>query len=208
MLGALASSAAGCSLSLSGPDPQASVRDTPRCDTGKGTVALDGVMGTLFAVPALAAFGGDATEVGVGVVLGLASVAYIAAAVRGSGVVDECRAAVAAHDLAVNQPARDRSPSEDEDDVRRRRGEALARRRERARPSAVEPPAVVEPSPVVEPPPAIEPPPVDPTAAPAPSAPAQASAPAPAPAPVKAPAPAPAEAGSAEPWREFWKEIR
>jgi hypothetical protein len=95
VVGGLAGSTAGCSLSLSGPDPQASVRDTPRCDTGKGAVALDGVMGAVFAVPALASFGDDQAELGV--VLGLASVAYIASAVRGSGGVDACRAA--AHEL-------------------------------------------------------------------------------------------------------------
>lgn len=142
VLGVLAGSTAGCSLSLSGPDPQASVRDTPRCDTGKGAVALDGVMGAVLAVPALAAFGGDEAELGV--VLGLASVAYIAAAVRGSGIVDECRAAVEAHDLAVNQPAgdqpaRDRPADEDEDTVRDRRRAVLAARREAARPSSAEP---------------------------------------------------------------------
>jgi hypothetical protein len=93
---------AGCSLALTGPKPDRRPSERPDCDTGKGNVVLDGLFGTGFAVGTLAAAADGSTDAGV--VLGLLGAAFIASAVRGNTVVDECREAFASYDGLQQAP--------------------------------------------------------------------------------------------------------
>jgi hypothetical protein len=81
---------AGCSLALSGPDPNRPHNKAPQCDTGKGLVALDYVLAAGMGVTAIA-LGSSNNSGGAVVVPVLAGVAFVAAAVHGNSVVDSCR---------------------------------------------------------------------------------------------------------------------
>jgi len=98
----IAALSGGCSLSLRGPDPLRSAYVAPSCDTGKGAVAADWVFGGLAATIALSALGADAGEVAA--VSALTSVAFIASAARGNGVVNNCRAELAAYSPPAATP--------------------------------------------------------------------------------------------------------
>lgn len=175
----------GCSLSLSGPNPNRASNEVPACDTGKGLVGLDGVFGAALAVGALSAFGEDAPEAGVAV--GLASVAFIAAAVRGNRLVNECRTALAEYGTERPAPAPDA-------------GFDASRSRSRSR-VAGPPPAPGDPYALGD----GQPVPVSPPVAPAVVAPPPLrAAPPPAPTP-RAPQGAPAD--DEDDWSEFWMEV-
>lgn len=106
--GLLIGSISGCSLSLQGPDPLRSAHVAPTCDTGKGPVAADWVFAGIAATIALTALGEDAGEVAA--ISALTSVAFIASAARGNGVVNNCR-----EDFAAYSP-----PPPENDNVARR----------------------------------------------------------------------------------------
>ena len=149
---------AGCSLALTGPKPDRRLSERPDCDTGKGNVVLDGLFGTGFGVGTLAAVADGSTSAGV--VLGLFGAAFIASAVRGNTVVDECREAFASFD------GLDRAPMREDRVARRPRVEPAAEA-----PKVVPPPVAVAPPPAEERPPAVTapvPPRVAPSAPPAP----------------------------------------
>ncbi len=81
---------AGCSITLSGPDPNRPRASAPRCDSGKGLVVLDSVLGTVAGLVAIGVAGAGDSAALVPAAMG---VAFIAAAVHGNMVVDSCRAA-------------------------------------------------------------------------------------------------------------------
>ncbi len=96
MVWVLIATVSGCSLALSGPDPTRPSNTRPECDTGKGLVGLDGVVGGAFALGALSALGADAPEAAA--LTALIAVAFIASAARGNGVVNRCREAFALYE--------------------------------------------------------------------------------------------------------------
>ena len=85
----LIGSISGCSLALSTPDPLRAAHVAPRCDTGKGLVALDWVLAGVMATVALSALSEDSGELAAA--SALTSAAFIASAARGNGVVNKCR---------------------------------------------------------------------------------------------------------------------
>ncbi len=189
---------AGCSFALSGPDPNRPKANAPECDTGKGLVGLDGLIGGSLAVAGLALLGND--EASGAAITGLLGVAFIASAVRGNTAVNECRTAIAAYHTRPYDPGPEKPQLADE--------------RPRIRPRTQ---PVVQPSPQ---PPTIMQPPIDPYADAEPDVFAKPSSTRPAPtrpaptrpAPTRPasinPAPTrPAPAAEAEDWKDFWTEV-
>lgn len=120
MLAVLAlTSVTGCSLALSGPDPKRPRNRAPQCDTGKGPVTLDAVMGSILGTGALIAASDD--EGGVALVTGLLAAAYLGAAIRGNSTVNDCREAIAAYEAPLPDPERERPSFAAQDDEPRRR---------------------------------------------------------------------------------------
>jgi hypothetical protein len=79
----------GCSLTLSGPDPNRPRTASPTCDTGKSMVAVDG---TLAATAGLVAIGMASNDDGAAAVAPavLASL-FLLSAIHGNSTVDACR---------------------------------------------------------------------------------------------------------------------
>ena len=185
----------GCSLALSGPgdrDRRRAAGAAPRCDTGKGLVGLDGVLGAAVGIGALTAFGEDVPEVGV--IAGLVSAAFIASAFRGNRVVDECRAAFAEHSADFERPRVARQPRPVEDQVPGD-PDAPAPALPLAGGSVPASTTSADATPPIAMPP-VQPPPVTTS----PIAPPPASTPAPA-------RPARPRPPASDPWAEFWKEV-
>lgn len=77
----------GCSLTLSGPDPNRPRNKPPACDTGKGTVALDGALAATLGLVAL----GLASDNGAAAVApALFGGLFLLSAVHGNSTVDAC----------------------------------------------------------------------------------------------------------------------
>ncbi len=186
----------GCSLALDGPKPNRPRNYAPKCDDSKGLVVADGLLATALGIGSLSAFGSE--EVEAGVVLGLIAVAFTASAVRGNGVVNECRGEQA---LFAQESAPTFDPSNEQPT-----GPYVAQPRPpvvpRAPVAAVNHPlAPTDPyvDPRVEPPPQVSAPPArPPTPAPAAIQPTTK--------PATKPAPAPAEIDP-DAWRDFWTEV-
>lgn len=87
---ALIASLSGCSFIAARP-PQPTDVGTPRCNPGKGAVAVDGVMATLSGVGAIAVAGDSA---GGALSLGLLGAAYLGSAFYGSSSANRCRKAL------------------------------------------------------------------------------------------------------------------
>jgi hypothetical protein len=171
----------GCSLALDGPKPNRPKNYAPKCDDNKGLVVADGLLATAVGIGALSAFGQDEPEGGV--VLGLIAVAFTASAVRGNGVVNECRAEQALF-------AQETVPMDPE--AQRRAYAGPVNRAPVLPPRA---PVAVAPPPTAPADPYVEPPRPTSSLATIPSAPK----------PV-ATTPAPAEIDP-EAWRDFWTEV-
>lgn len=198
---------AGCSFALSGPDPNRPASRVPECDTGKGLVGLDGLIGGTLAVSGLALLGND--EAAGAAITGLLGVAFIASAVRGNTAVNECRGAIAEFHTRPYDPGPEEPRLADERPVRAPRPKAPVQP-----PTVMQPPedpyADAPPEPATRPtvrptPPTVRPTP--PTVAPTPTTPTTPTRPAgagkPAPAtPPARPAPEPDD------WSEFWTEAR
>ncbi|MBL9018831.1 MAG: hypothetical protein JNL83_31885 [Myxococcales bacterium] len=187
----------GCSLALSGPDPKRAPSDPPACDTGKGLVGLDGVVGGGLAIATLAFAAND--EGAAALVSGLFATAFIGAAIRGNGEVNECREAMATYG------ARDVDRAIDEPRVATKPAAPSPRR-------APQPPSVMQPEQPGDPygdEPPYQAPHVNPAVAPPPvTAPAPASPPAPATRPTATPPPAPPlQAEEPQDWKDFWTEV-
>lgn len=186
----------GCSLALDGPKPNRPRGYAPKCDDSKGLVVADGLLATTMGIAALSAFGQDETEAGV--VLGLIGVAFTASAIRGNGVVNECRGEQALF-AQENAPQFAPTDPENEQPTGRYAGPVTAAPRAPVATAApvTAPAAPTTPSdPYAEP--RIEQPP--PPVRPATSAPAAIKPPA---RPTK---PAPADV-DADAWRDFWTEV-
>jgi hypothetical protein len=79
----------GCSLTLSGPDPNRPRTKPPACDTGKSLVALDGA---LAATAGLVALGIATSDDGAAAVApALLGSLFLLSAVHGNSTVDACR---------------------------------------------------------------------------------------------------------------------
>ena len=185
-------SVAGCSLALSGPDANRPKSRAPECDTGKGPVALDGVVGSVLATAALVALSDN--QQSVAVVTGLVAAAYLGAAFHGNSNVEECRSALAAYNTRSHEPA----PEQPE--------VATAGMRPPSRPVVAEPGPAPLPPEYVQPqsPPTATPPRVAPPVVVAP--PSIKTAP-PSKAPKTAgPRPAPSADGPVD-WHDFWTEV-
>lgn len=81
---------AGCALALDGPDVHRPRGQQPACDTGKGLVVLDGVVGSLAGISGLATAVDGASATASGVLLVTAAI-YLASAIHGNGEVNACR---------------------------------------------------------------------------------------------------------------------
>ena len=185
----------GCSLALDGPKPNRPKNYAPKCDDSKGLVVADGLLATALGIGSLSAFGQD--EPSAGVVLGLIALAFTGSAVRGNGVVNECREEQA---LFAQEGGAYVPPDED---VRPTAGQPMRAANTPTRPpiatTAPEAPADPYGEPRSEPAPA-------PVRPPAPTRP-----PTSAPATIKPPMsatnqPAPAEIDP-DAWRDFWTEV-
>jgi cell division septation protein DedD len=84
---------AGCSLALDGPDPNRPRNRAPECDTNKGRVALDAVVGGGFAAVGFASLNNNDNEAA-GFTLVISGL-YLLAALHGNNTVNACRQAVA-----------------------------------------------------------------------------------------------------------------
>lgn len=184
----------GCSLALSGPDPGRAASEVPRCDTGKGLVGIDGVVGGGLALGSLVALGADEPETAL--ISGVFAAAFIGAAMRGNRVANECRAAFAAYTPEPAEPFR----------------AEVAPPAPRS-PVVPGPPAPWQIGPEAEGTPAAASAqaPADEPAPPTPAMPVPESSAAPArparPAPDR-PARPPASPAGADAWGEFWREVR
>jgi hypothetical protein len=183
----IAVAASGCSLSISGPQANRPKGEMPKCDTGKGLVALDSLMAIGFGIGGLAALSEDQ---GTGAIAIVGAALFTAAALHGSSQADKCRAAF---DLYAKETS---SPRDDDDAIARR-----PRRKQRvqddeprndppARP-VVEPPLANRlPSQANDPKPAPPDDVVDPPAKPTP--------------PTKKPPKVPVRTDD---WSQFWREV-
>lgn len=184
----------GCSLALDGPKPNRPKNYAPKCDDSKGLVVADGLLATAVGIGSLSAFGQD--EPSAGVILGLIALGFTASAVRGNGVVNECREEQALF-AQENVPF---APPEDED-TRPTAGQPVRTANRPTRPpvaTAPEAPADPYSEPRSEPPV-----PARPVAPARPPTSAPATIPPPTPA-AKPPAPA---AIDPDAWRDFWTEV-
>ena len=78
----------GCSLTLSGPDPNRPRNNLPACDTSKALVALDGAMAAATGLVAIGlASNGDG---GAAVAPALVGSLFLLSAVHGNNTVDAC----------------------------------------------------------------------------------------------------------------------
>jgi hypothetical protein len=78
----------GCSLTLSGPDPNRPRNNRPACDTSKALVALDGALAATTGLIAIGlATNGDG---GAAVAPALIGSAFLLSAVHGNNTVDAC----------------------------------------------------------------------------------------------------------------------
>lgn len=186
-------SVAGCSLALSGPDANRPKNRSPECDTGKGLIGLDGVVGSVLATSALVALSND--EQGIAVATGLLAAAYLGAAFKGNTSVNECRAAIAAYNTRPYEPG----PEEPE--------VATARPNRPSRPVAEPgpaplPPEYAQPQPPGAQPPVVAPPAVvPPVTGPPPKTPPPWKDPK-----TSRPRPAPAADAPVD-WHDFWTEV-
>lgn len=99
----------GCAFSISGPPPDRPRNQIPKCDSGKGLVALDGVMATTAGIIAMAVVANDG---GAAALLPLAiGTVYLGGAVHGNRAADECR--VAMDEFESSLAARDTIPNLD-----------------------------------------------------------------------------------------------
>ncbi len=185
---ALAIGEGGCAMIMQQPPKRnRAPGEVPVCSTGRGGVALDGILAALLGAGALVALANDeaGAALGVGAVAGV----YTYSAVSGHRSADACDKAIGDYQLEVAARRPERAPA-------RERG----REREPAAAAAAVPAAPARPAgpPIDQAAPAEEeaPPPEEAVVA----APPPPAAPAPAPAESPAPPPAPRD------WSDFWVE--
>ena len=177
-----------CSLGISGPSPDRPRREVPKCDTGKGLVAADGVFAAASGLAGIAAASEGSGEVGG--VLALVGTAFVLSAVHGNTKANACREEFVKFTLET-PPGLDVDDDDERERIARQAGGRLPR------PAAFQPSAPLPQKPPVQPERrpsteqvAPEPPPV---AAPAP------------PAAKEPPAKQPAQ--QTDDWHDFWQEV-
>lgn len=153
----------GCAFSVQGPSPDRPRNQIPKCDTGKGLVALDGVMAATAGVVALSLVANDLDAAAL-LPLGIGAL-YVAGAVHGSRAADACRAEIDNFEMSL--ASRDTMRLNDSADER-----------PRPRPAVVDAPPQ-PPIPVVQPPAPQPVPPPQQTPQPAPQKPVAKPAPKP-----------------------------
>ena len=130
-----------CSLGISGPAPDRPRREVPKCDSGKGLVAADGVFAAGLGLAGIAAGAEGNGEVGGA--LALVGTAFLLSAVHGNTKANACREELVK--FALETP-----PRLDDDDDERERIARQARGRF-PRPAAFQPPRRLPPSPPAQP---------------------------------------------------------
>jgi hypothetical protein len=201
--------ASGCALAVQAPNPDRPRDEVPKCDTGKGLVAADGLMASLLGISSIGAFSGD--ETGTGIALAAASALFVASAMRGNNAANACRGAyeeynvhlmnerrteqqVAAAQRTAPRPAVKKKPKPAEPVVAEQpptkpNVEATGPEGESLDPTTTAPPEYASPRPpIVKSPVPLKPQPQPPAATKAPE--------------KKKPAPPPDE----DDWSNFWKE--
>jgi hypothetical protein len=180
----------GCAFSISGPEPDRPRHKMPRCDTGKGLVALDGAMAAIAGVAAVSVASEEPALALLPLALGSI---YVGGAVRGNNNANKCRAAMGEYEsyIAARETLASSPPSYVNAPIAPPGAEPVASHVDMQQPLA--PPAMQAPPPAPVPPPSTAP-----IAAPPPARPAAK--------PAGKPAPAP-RLVSAEQWGEFWREV-
>lgn len=84
----LAVGLSGCSLTLSGPDPNRPRNKAPSCDSSKALVAFDGFAAGILFVGGLAAGSRNGTDAIAPIAIGAA---LLASAAKGNATVNDCR---------------------------------------------------------------------------------------------------------------------
>jgi hypothetical protein len=184
----------GCSLTLSGPAPNRPRNQQPVCDTNRSKVALDVALAAASGIAATSA--ANDNEGSVAVIPALLGAAFIASALHGNSVVNDC--------LRETQSFNEQKASGEHEPVPATAVTALPAV---APPPALSPPAAAPTTSAPEPSPALASPPAAPTtsALEPPSAPATPTTPA-APATPAAPV-TPATPTTHDRWDAFWKEV-
>jgi len=169
----------GCSLTLSGPDPNRPRTKPPVCDTSKSLVALDGVMAATMAIVGVAA--ASSNNGSEAVAPALLAAAFIGSAIHGNNLVNDCHREMDGYDQMM-----------------------AARDIEAASPPAVAAAPMAAPpmaAPPMAAPPMATPPPMP---QPEPAAPDEQQG---APEPPAPPAATPAAPPSRDRWSAFWREV-
>ena len=177
---------AGCSLTLSGPDPNRPRTNRPTCDTGKGLVALDGA---LAATLGLVAIGVASNDGGAAVAPALLGSLFLLSAVHGNSTVDACNREMDSWSASVSAPV-----PPDEPVAQLRPPPSMQPSMPSVQPAMppMQPPA--EPAAMASPPPPVTPPHVQPAppVTPPHAQPAQ---------------PPPPRADTGDTWASFWLEV-
>jgi hypothetical protein len=92
----------GCSLTLSGPDPNRPRNNRPACDTSKGMVALDGALAATLGLVAIGVASND--NGGAAVAPALIGSLFLLSAIHGNSTVDACNREMASFDNSVAPP--------------------------------------------------------------------------------------------------------
>lgn len=200
----------GCSFSITAPDPKRPRHVLPKCDTGRGPMIPDILLGALMGSVALAALASD--EPAIGVLPGSLSALSFLAVARGNRAANQCEKALDEYQdyvQGLSQPGRTRAPRAVPVAVAPRSGAVAPTlpTAPAAQPRAAKPVAQPPVAPPAAKPPVATPPVAQPPVAPPAAKPPVATPPT-SPAPTK-PAPTrPAQPAGENPWDEFWKELR
>ena len=168
----------GCSLALSGPGPDRPRSKPPQCDTSKGLVFVDALVASTLGIVAVSVASNNGGEA---ILPLLGAGVFVASAIHGNNVVNECNREIGNYqsELAAAAPDPDAEPRQ-----------PLIAPRPAMAPAG---PAMVAMQPATalpsQPPPQVRPPPTQPQ-----------------PQPQAQPAPPPPQAADNEPWAAFWKE--
>jgi hypothetical protein len=100
---------AGCSFSLSGPEPSRPRLQRPKCDSDKGLVVVDGVLATAMGITTIGVAAGGSSSAILPAILGAV---FMGAAIHGSHTVDACRADLVAYaaESAAGSPIAEQQP--------------------------------------------------------------------------------------------------
>ncbi len=89
----------GCSLTLSGPDPNRPRHKPPTCDTSKALVAIDGVLAATMGIIAVAAASNNNGSAAVAPAI--FGAVFVASAIHGNNTVNACQRDFESYDQAM-----------------------------------------------------------------------------------------------------------